>query len=232
MREKKMLPVLDHGYLHLQEWMGGDRAVIEAARHCYQSVPKDSRADRKLIRHLMESGHTSVFEHAVMRWEVKAPLFVARQWMRHRHASISERSLRYTIADREYYVPGGAECPEVVEAIKRRWRDGSPEVIPVEDMLSFAPYIYAMEDQFDVYDYLIRDGMKCEQARGVLGTAVYTSWYWTVNATAFMHWLDLRLDQHAQWEHQQYAEAALEAWGAVMPIMCQAYLRARAKEEA
>jgi len=180
--------------------MGGDAAVIRGARICYQSVARSPEDDIRLIRRLMasEPKHNTVFEHAVFRFGVKCPLFVARQWMRHRIASYNERSLRYCIADREYYVPAGD--PPEVEAYRQH-----------------------MEASFDLYERLLQAGWRRERARGVLGMAVYTEFIWTVNAWSLMNWLYKRLDKHAQWEHRQYAKAVLEIYRQVMPVTAAAF---------
>ena len=142
--------------------------------------------------------HNTVFEHAVMRFAVKSPLFVARQWLRHRIGTFNERSLRYCVADREYYVP--ADEGAGVDA----YRDH-------------------MEASFDLYQRLLALGWRPERARGVLGTAVYTEFVWTVNAWSLMNWLHKRLDKGAQWEHRQYARAVLEMLGQAMPVTCAAF---------
>jgi thymidylate synthase (FAD) len=193
-------PVLDKGWVQLEESMGGDAAVIRAARICYQSEARSPEDDVRLIRRLMAADpkHNTVFEHAVFRFGVKCPLFVARQWMRHRICSFNESSLRYCIAAREYYVPQ-EELPEL------------------------AAYRSHMEASFDLYERLIRVGWRRERARGVLGTAVYTQFIWTVNAWSLMNWLQKRLDPSAQWEHRQYAEAVLGIFREVMPVTAAAF---------
>jgi thymidylate synthase (FAD) len=187
--------ILDKGWLQLEDFMGGDTAVVRAARICYQSEGRSPRDDENLIRRLMKSDpqHNTVFEHATFRFGVKCPLFVARQWMRHRICSFNERSLRYCLADREYYVP--------------------EQDLPAQDA-----YIRHMEASFDVYEQLVQSGWKRERARGVLGTAIYTEFIWTVNAWSLMNWLYKRLDKGAQWEHRQYAQAALDMYVQVMPV--------------
>jgi thymidylate synthase (FAD) len=194
------LPVLDRGWIQLEDWMGGDAAVIRGARICYQSEARSAGADERLIRRLMRSEpkHNTVFEHAVFRFGVKCPIFVARQWMRHRICSFNEQSLRYCVAGREYYVPSG-------------------------DLAEREAYVGHMEASFDLYERLVASGWKLEQARGVLGTAVYTEFIWTVNAWSFMNWLYKRLDAGAQWEHRQYAEAALTIFEQVMPVTASAF---------
>lgn len=193
-------PVLDKGWVRLEECMGGDAAVIRGARICYQSTAKSADADARLIYRLMasEPKHNTVFEHAVFRFGVKCPVFVARQWMRHRICSFNEKSLRYCLADREYYIP--ADVPEL------------------------DTYIAHMEASFDLYERLVQAGWKRERARGVLGTAVYTEFIWTVNAWSLMNWLQKRLDPGAQWEHRQYAEAILGIYRQVMPITANAFV--------
>ncbi len=192
--------ILDKGWVDLEDHMGGDAAVIRGARICYQSVAKSPEADARLVRRLMasEPKHNTVFEHAVFRFYVKCPLFVARQWMRHRIGTFNEKSLRYCAADREYYVPAG-------------------------DLPERQAYVAHMEASFDLYEQLVAAGWRRERARGVLGTAVYTEFIWTVNAWSLMNWLAKRLDKHAQWEHRQYAEAVLELLQEVMPVTARAF---------
>jgi len=194
------LPVLDKGFMELEEWMGGDAAVIRAARICYQSSAKSTEADERLIRKLLRSEpkHNTVFEHAVFRWYVKCPILVARQWLRHRIASYNEMSLRYCLAEREYYVPAN---------------------VPEQDA-----YRAHIEASFDLYERLLAAGWRKEQARAVLGTGVYTQFIWTVNAWSFMNWLTKRLDKGAQWEHRQYALAGLKLWREVMPVTAAAFV--------
>ena len=193
-------PVLDKGWVQLEECMGGDAAVIRGARICYQSESHTPQADERLIQRLMasEPKHNTVFEHSVFRFNVKCPLFVARQWMRHRMGSFNEKSLRYCLADREYYIPQG-ELPQ---------REA---------------YVAHMEASFDLYEQLVAAGWKRERARAVLGTAVYTEFIWTVNAWSLMNWLHKRLDKGAQWEHRQYGEAILRMFHEVMPITASAF---------
>ena len=161
----RRIGVLDKGWLQLEECMGGDAAVIRGARVCYQSSARNPEADVRLIRRLMKSEpkHNTVFEHAVFRWGVNCPMFVARQWMRHRICSFNEKSLRYCLASREYYVPQHEPCRE--------------------------EYIRHMEASFDLYDLLVSAGWARERARAVLGTGVYTEFIWTVNAWSLMNWL-------------------------------------------
>ncbi len=183
--------------------MGGDAAVVRGARICYQSTARTPDADTRLIQRLIQATpkHNTVFEHAVFRFGVKCPLFVARQWMRHRICTFNEKSLRYCIADREYYVPAGRD-------------EGR------------AAYVAHMEASFDLYEALIAQGWPREQARAVLGLGVYTEFIWTVNAWSLMNWIEKRIDLHAQAEHRAYAEAILDIYCQVMPVTAQAFREA------
>jgi thymidylate synthase (FAD) len=174
-----------------------------------------------LIERLLKNQHNTPFEHAVLRWYVKCPIFVARQWMRHRIGSYNERSLRYTAADREYYIPGIN-----LEALLKKTSEVYPDVTKRHDLISLArlglpplvgEYIRSMEDAFDLYERLVDGGWKREQARGILGTCVFTEFVWTVNTWSFMNWLGKRLDAAAQAEHREYAGAAFDIWYQVMP---------------
>ena len=180
--------------------MGGDAAVIRGARICYQSTPLSPDADERLIRRLLSTHprHNTVFEHAVFRLGVKCPIFVARQWLRHRIGTFNEKSLRYCAAEREYYVPAG-EAPEL------------------------DAYRAQIEAAFDLYERLLAAGWKRERARGVLPMAAYTEFVWTVNAWSLMNWLEKRLHKSAQWEHRQYAEAVLSLYSEAMPITAAAF---------
>jgi len=219
--------VLDHGYIELEELMGGDPAVVRGARICYQSEADNGVKDEKLIARLMRGQHGTPFEHAVMRWHVKCPLFVARQWMRHRMGSYNEKSLRYCVADREYYVPnpsGGSlrivhqlySKPRVEWCDEGEWMDAD---YATED------YMLQCEASFDTYNRLVDAGWPREQARGVLPMSVYTEFVWTVNARSLMNWLSQRLAKDAQWEHRQYAAEALAMWEERMPITAGAFIK-------
>ena len=191
--------MLDKGWIQLEDFLGGDEAVIRGARICYHSQALSREHDVRLIRRLMKSEprHNTVFEHAVFRWGVMCPIFVARQWMRHRIGSYNEKSLRYCVADREYYVP--PEAPHREE------------------------YVRHMETSFDVYERLVQSGWHKERARAILGLGIYTEFIWTVNAWSLMNWLTKRLDKAAQWEHREYALAAQGVFEQVMPVTAGAF---------
>ena len=204
----RRLAVLDKGWVQLEESMGGDAAVIRGARICYGSESSGPDADARLIQRLMRSEpkHNTVFEHAVFRWAVKCPIFVARQWMRHRIGSFNERSLRYCVASREYYVPS-APVGEDQSAHDSMLRE----------------YTGHMEASLDLYEKLVTAGWRKEQARSVLGLGTYTEFIWTVNAWSLMNWLTKRLHKSAQWEHRQYALAVLRLYEEAMPVTATAF---------
>ena len=186
--------VLNAGYVRLVEYMGGDEAVIRNARRCWRSEDKSNeRSDRNLIRHLLREGHMTPFEAMVFTFDVKCPIFVARQWMRHRIGSFNEESLRYCVAERDYFIPNGLDKPQLAF-----WK------------------MYN-EEQFDRY-YLLKQTMPKEQARSILPLGTYTKFYWTVNGSSLMNFLKLRLDESAQAEIREYAEAILEMAKVVAPV--------------
>lgn len=220
------LPVLDRGFVELEEYMGGDAAVVRAARICYASEPRGAAADARLIYRLLRSEpqHNTPFEHAVFRWHVKAPLYVTRQWMRHRMGVFNEKSLRYCVADREYYVPERTpDTDRYLEWFRRGRRGPLPCHIPSWQVA----YLRAKESEFEAYENLLDLGLPREQARGLLGTAVYTEFVWTVNAWSLMNWLTKRLDKGAQREHREYARAVQALWSRAMPITAAAYRESR-----
>ena len=186
--------VLNAGYVRLVEYMGGDESVIRNARRCWRSEDKSNeRSDRNLIRHLLREGHMTPFEAMVFTFDVKCPIFVARQWMRHRIGSFNEESLRYCVAERDYFIPNGLDKPQLAF-----WK------------------MYN-EEQFDRY-YLLKQTMPKEQARSILPLGTYTKFYWTVNGSSLMNFLKLRLDESAQAEIREYAEAILEMAKVVAPV--------------
>jgi len=187
--------VLNNGFVELVEYMGQDQAVIRNARRCWRSEAKSEDSDRKLLRHLITAGHKTPFEAMVFTFDVKAPLFVARQWFRHRIGSYNEESLRYCVALRDYYIPENLEG-ELREA-----------------------WIAQNESAFDFYEQLVTEHrLPKEQARSVLPVGIYTTFYWTVNGSSLMNFLQLRLDRAAQKEIRVYAQAVLELVKEVAPI--------------
>ena len=182
------MKVLNNGYVSLLESMGGDAAVIRNARRCWRSEDKSTpKSDEALIKHLLKAGHLSPFETMTFTFDCKAPLFVARQWFRHRMGSFNEESLRYCIANEDFYTP-----LRLSEAQEREW-------------------IKENKRQFEAYEgWVSSEKMPKEQARAILPIGTYTKYYWTVNGSSLMNFLRLRLDKHAQPEIQEYARGILE----------------------
>jgi len=186
--------VLNAGYVRLVEYMGGDESVIRNARRCWRSEDKSSEeSDRNLIRHLLREGHMTPFETIVFTFDVKCPIFVARQWMRHRIGSFNEESLRYCVAERDYFIPSGLNQQQL--AFWKMYND----------------------EQFDRYD-LLKQTMPKEQARSILPLGTYTKFYWTVNGRSLMNFLKLRLDKGAQAEIREYAKVILDMAKIVAPV--------------
>lgn len=186
--------VLNAGYVRLVEYMGGDESVIRNARRCWRSEDKSSEeSDRNLIRHLLREGHMTPFETIVFTFDVKCPIFVARQWMRHRIGSFNEESLRYCVAERDYFIPHGLNQQQL--AFWKMYND----------------------EQFDRYN-LLKQTLPKEQARSILPLGTYTKFYWTVNGRSLMNFLKLRLDKSAQTEIREYAKAILDMAKVVAPV--------------
>ena len=187
--------VLNAGYVRLVEYMGGDKSVIRNARRCWRSEDKSSeRSDRNLIRHLLREGHMTPFEAMVFTFDVKCPIFVARQWMRHRMGSFNEESLRYCVAEGEFYVPKG-----LPNGAKQGWLDDNIR-------------------QYEMYKSWTQVGVSKEQARSLLPLGTYTKFYWTVNGSSLMNFLKLRLDKGAQAEIREYAKVILDMVKVVAPV--------------
>ncbi|MCB9663174.1 MAG: FAD-dependent thymidylate synthase [Alphaproteobacteria bacterium] len=211
-----IVPVLDHGFVRVVDYMGDDAAIVQAARVSYGRGTKSMRNDRGLIRYLMRHRHTTPFEMCELKLHVKLPIFVARQWIRHRTANVNEYSARYSILDREFYVPE----PEHVAVQSESNRQGRGEVLDaaqaqaVRDLLrrdaltTYESYEHLLNDAGDGVP--LREGepqVARELARVNLTLAYYTQWYWKVDLHNLLHFLSLRMDAHAQYEIRVYAEA-------------------------
>jgi len=218
------LPVLDHGFVRVIDYIGDDGAVVQAARVSYGRGTRKVSEDAGLIRYLMRHRHSTPFEMCEIKYHVKLPIFVARQWIRHRTANVNEISARYSILDREFYLP----APEHLAAQSEINRQGRGEVLEgdnaarVLDLLredSMRAHGHYMEllnedDQGNALDPS-RPGLARELARMNLTLNTYTQWYWKTDLHNLLHFLSLRADSHAQYEIRVYADAMLktvEAW--------------------
>lgn len=220
-----MADVLDHGSVLLIDHMASDQKVVGAARVSTGKGPeytsKGPDADEKLIRFLMSNGHGTPFEHAVFQFFVKAPIFVVREWQRHRIGSYNEQSGRYSEFLPEFYVPDHIRVPDPANkqgAIRYEPSGGSWHGALREDMG------HMMESAFDEYRRLLDAGVAREMARMVLPLSLYTSYWWTVNARSLMNFLALRNAPAAQWEIQQYAKVVEAMFAEVMPMTHAAFV--------
>ncbi|MGD1926487.1 MAG: FAD-dependent thymidylate synthase [Paracoccaceae bacterium] len=210
------VPVLDHGFVRVVDYMGDDAAIVQAARVSYGQGTKKSRDDSGLIRYLMRHWHSTPFEMCEIKLHVKLPVFVARQWIRHRTANVNEYSARYSILDREFYIP----APEHLAAQSTVNNQGRGSVLEGEEA---AKVLELLRDNsarsYDHYQEMLsqdgQQGLARELARMNLPANVYTQWYWKVDLHNLFHFLRLRADAHAQYEIRVYAEAIcnlVKAW--------------------
>lgn len=217
--QSRVKQVLDHGHVRLIDHMGDDQRIIEAARVSYGKGTKSVRKDAALIDYLLRHGHTSPFEQVVFVFNLKMPIFVARQWMRHRTARLNEISGRYSIMEDAFYVPE----PERVQGqsvVNRQNSDGVPLMHPA----AFSKAIQIQQDQqYQSYEQALEMGVARELARINLPLATYTEIYWQMDLHNLFHLLRLRLDGHAQWEVRQYAAAVAAFVKEVVPIAYAAF---------
>ena len=202
------VPVLDHGFIRVVDYMGDDAAIVQAARVSYGAGTRTARDDAGLIRYLMRHWHSTPFEMCEIKLHVKLPVFVARQWIRHRTANVNEYSARYSILDREFYIPD----PSHLAAQSRVNNQGRGELLEGDEAARVLAIL--RDDSMRAYDHyeamLSQDGQQGlarELARMNLPMNVYTQWYWKVDLHNLFHFLRLRADAHAQYEIRAYAEA-------------------------
>ena len=211
-----MEKVLDHGFVRLVDHMPRedlDLSIVQAARVSYGDGTKTSRGEKGLIRYLMRHWHTTPFEMVEFKFHIKMPIYIARQHMRHRTASINEMSARYSVVPREYYVP---DVLRGQATVNHQGSEGVSEA-NVSDMKG------QLEKSFEVYDTLLEDGCCREQARGTLPQSTYTEFYWKINLHNLMHYLQLRMDAHAQQEIRAYADAIFRLVEPLVPLTMQAF---------
>lgn len=200
--------VLDHGFVRVVDYMGDDSAICQAARVSYGRGTKSVQNDEGLIRYLMRHWHSTPFEMCEVKFHVKLPVFVARQWIRHRTANVNEYSARYSILDREFYIPR----PEHLAAQSSVNNQGRGAVLEGDEAQRVLELLRtdAMRSYDNYQDMLSQDGQQGlarELARMNLPANVYTQWYWKVDLHNLFHFLRLRADSHAQYEIRAYADA-------------------------
>ncbi len=209
-----MTKVLDKGHVKLLDMMGDDMTPVRAARVSYDDELKGIEQDTKLLKFLLTNRHTSPFEQVILTWEMKMPIFVARQIVRHRTASLNEVSQRYTELDPpEFYIPEEFRHQDTVnkQGSTNEWiNDGDFMRTEME-----AQY----KEAHSLYRLMINYGVAREQARIVLPLATYTKWIWTNDLHNTLHFLSLRMDEHAQWETRQYANAMFDIMEQKLPII-------------
>ena len=203
----KAYPVLDHGFVRVIDYMGDDAAICQAARVSYGTGTKSVQNDEGLIRYLMRHWHSTPFEMCEIKMHVKLPVFVARQWIRHRTANVNEYSARYSILDREFYIPaeGALAAQSVIN------NQGRGEALSGEEADRVLRYLRDDAARcYDHYEEMISDegqrGLARELARMNLTANIYTQWYWKVDLHNLLQFLRLRADSHAQYEIRVYAD--------------------------
>ncbi|MCM2503682.1 FAD-dependent thymidylate synthase [Aureimonas altamirensis] len=231
----KPLPVLDHGFVRVIDYMGTDDAVVQAARVSYGRGTKRVQEDRGLINYLLRHWHTTPFEMAEIKLHVKLPIFVARQWIRHRMASVNEYSARYSVLDREFYIPEPQHLA-AQSASNRQGRGAILEGAEAEEVLDLL-----RTDAMQAYDHYAlmlnegdgetkredRQGLARELARMNLPLNFYTQWYWKADLHNFMGFLRLRADPHAQYEIRAYADVMIDILKRWVPVTHEAFLEHR-----
>ena len=216
------IPVLDHGFVRLDDAMADDLSVVNGARVSFARHKTEmDDSDAGLIRFLMRERHGTPFEHNSFRFHIRAPIFVAREWFRHRVGSFNEFSMRYAKATDDFYVPGPDDVRSQVG------KPGAYSFEPVEPDIAETTReemraVY--EAAFSAYERLVELGVARELARSVLPVGAYTEFYWTVNARALMNFLSLRNSESAQREIRRYAEAAEQFLAEKMPITYAAFV--------
>ena len=214
--------LLDHGFVRLDGALADDLSVVNGARVSFARRKEEMDAsDEGLIRFLMRDRHGSPFEHNAFRFHVRCPIFVAREWFRHRIGSFNEFSLRYAKATDDFYVP------EVADVRTQVGKPGAYTFEPVDDELAEATRdeLRAVYDHaYETYTRLVEQGVARELARSVLPVGAYTQFYWTVNARALMNFVSLRNSEFAQLEIRRYAEAVEAFFAELMPVTHQAFV--------
>lgn len=215
------IPVLDKGFVRLVDYMGGDDRIVQAARVSYGAGTKTYRQDRGLIHYLIRNWHTSPVEQVQLTFHCKMPVFVARQWVRHRTARLNEISGRYSVMKDEFYVP----APEHIRPQSTDNKQGRSEnrYSEEEEREIIALFEDEQRQVYANYQKLLEKDVARELARNNLPLSMYTEWYWQIDLHNLFHFLRLRLDPHAQYEIRVYAEAMAKCAAAVAPLAYEAF---------
>ena len=226
------IPVLDHGFVRVVDYMGDDAAIVQAARVSYGRGTRKVSDDRVLIRYLMRHFHSTPFEMCEIKYHVKLPIFVARQWIRHRTANVNEYSARYSVLDKEFYIP----APEQLAAQSSNNRQGRGDVLTGDEAAQVLDLLrHDAEKTYRDYAWMLnegeegaevdptRQGLARELARINLTLNTYTQWYWKTDLHNLMNFLRLRADPHAQYEIRVYADAMIDTLNAWVPLAAEAF---------
>ncbi|MBR3631590.1 MAG: FAD-dependent thymidylate synthase [Elusimicrobiaceae bacterium] len=214
--KNEVIKLLDKGFIRLVDFMGSDNRVVSSARVSFGGVSKGEEQDKRLIKYLLEHRHHTPFEHCYFQFHVCCPIYVARQWMRHRWGSFNEISARYTQVKDEFYIPSVFRGQDIKN------RQGSVAADFDNEALRKL-YEESVEASFAAYNKLIEAGVAREMARGVLPVCQYTQFYWSVNARSLLNFLQLRTDGHAQYEIRVYADAIAQIFKEKMPWSWEAF---------
>ena len=209
--------VLDKGFVRLVDFMGGDDRAVQSARVSFGAVSKGEEQDKRLIKYLMQHSHHTPFEHCYFQFHICCPIFVARQWMRHRWGSYNEVSARYTEVKDEFYIPS------VFRGQDTKNKQGSVADSALDNDALRKIYEESVEASYAAYHKLIEAGVAREMARGVLPVCQYTQFYWSVNARSLFNFLCLRTDKHAQQEIRVYADEIAKIVAEKMPWSWEAF---------
>jgi thymidylate synthase (FAD) len=216
------IPLLDKGYIKLVDYIGADETVVAAARHSYDKGLdlQDEIGNKRLINYLMKNRHTSPFEQCALSFEVKAPIFVFRQWHRHRTAKLNEQSARYSELPEDFYVPDFSR----VQYQSKTNKQGSGEALPIRNAQLFSLNTKRVsEEAFSIYQGSIEAGVSKELARIMLPVNTYSKMVWQCDLHNLLHFLKLRMDSHAQYEIRVYADAMASVVRAAFPKVWAAF---------
>ena len=227
------MPILDHGFIRVVDYMGNDSSIVQAARVSYGKGTKKVSTDSGLIKYLMRHWHSTPFEMCEIKYHVKLPIFIARQWIRHRTANVNEYSARYSILDKEFYLPN----IENLAAQSKSNRQGRGDVLQGEQAKKVLNLLKKDAEQtYDNYETMLNErydgsiidekevGLARELARMNLTLNTYTQWYWKTDLLNLMNFLRLRADHHAQYEIRTYADAMLDTLKKWVPITYEAFM--------
>jgi thymidylate synthase (FAD) len=227
------IPVLDHGFIRVVDYMGDDTSVVQSARVSYGKGTKKVSTDSGLIKYLMRHWHSTPFEMCEIKYHVKLPIFIARQWIRHRTANVNEYSARYSILDKEFYLPAS----EHLAAQSQINRQGRGDVLKGEQAKKVLDLLKSdAERTYDNYEEMLNErydgtvidekkiGLARELARMNLTLNTYTQWYWKTDLLNLMNFLRLRADYHAQYEIRAYADVMLDTLKKWVPITYEAFM--------